>query len=519
MQPIHIKLALFTAVVTGSAALPRSGDAQNASILHWRKCSGLPGYQCSYLTVPLDYHNQSSGMFQLPLIKLPASKPSKGAIITNFGGPGESGITSLPAFGPDMTGVIGGDYDLISWTPRGVDDLAISCFANDTEGAAVSSLLQFPNGKASDVAWGQNWVSSQILANQCAINAAQNGSFVGTVATSRDVMGIVDALGGDKLLRYWGISYGTALGATIAAMFPDRIDKMLLDGVVNPWKYWGELALIDTSNDDKALEGFCTNCVASGPDLCPLGMNRTAIDVCKLIYDGLETLKYNPVYGQASTGPVLVEYNLIKNYIVTELYAPYAWNVAAGYLDELFRGNLTRIVDYISAASQDASSNAATTEWSIRCSDTPIRYDTLGCTVPSIEASDTSRLGAGFDTPTITKCANWPFNAVERYTGGFKKISTRNPLFFIGNTFDPVTPFAGAQNASAGFVGSGLLERRVYGHSTLTYANLCTSRAIRAYFSSGVLPAAGTVCEPDMPFFVDDGGAASWDAVIKALDS
>lgn len=35
-----------------------------------------------------------------------------------------------------------------------------------------------------------------------------------------------------------GISYGTLLGATIAAMFPDKIDKMVIDGVVNPTEYY-----------------------------------------------------------------------------------------------------------------------------------------------------------------------------------------------------------------------------------------------------------------------------------------
>lgn len=27
------------------------------------------------------------------------------------------------------------------------------------------------------------------------------------------------------------------LGATLAAMYPDRIDKMVIDGVVNPYEY------------------------------------------------------------------------------------------------------------------------------------------------------------------------------------------------------------------------------------------------------------------------------------------
>jgi pimeloyl-ACP methyl ester carboxylesterase len=35
-----------------------------------------------------------------------------------------------------------------------------------------------------------------------------------------------------------GFSYGTTLGATLAAMFPDKIDKLLIDGVQNPHEYY-----------------------------------------------------------------------------------------------------------------------------------------------------------------------------------------------------------------------------------------------------------------------------------------
>jgi pimeloyl-ACP methyl ester carboxylesterase len=35
-----------------------------------------------------------------------------------------------------------------------------------------------------------------------------------------------------------GFSYGTTLGATAAAMFPDRIDKMILDAVQNVHEYY-----------------------------------------------------------------------------------------------------------------------------------------------------------------------------------------------------------------------------------------------------------------------------------------
>lgn len=36
------------------------------------------------------------------------------------------------------------------------------------------------------------------------------------------------------------MSYGTALGATLAAMFPDRMNRVVLDGVLNPHEYYDE---------------------------------------------------------------------------------------------------------------------------------------------------------------------------------------------------------------------------------------------------------------------------------------
>jgi pimeloyl-ACP methyl ester carboxylesterase len=38
-------------------------------------------------------------------------------------------------------------------------------------------------------------------------------------------------------LQYLGFSYGTFLGNTFASMFPGRVGRMVLDGVVDPYNY------------------------------------------------------------------------------------------------------------------------------------------------------------------------------------------------------------------------------------------------------------------------------------------
>jgi|TARA_R110002003_G_scaffold104_9_gene8261 pimeloyl-ACP methyl ester carboxylesterase len=78
-----------------------------------------------------------------------------------------------------------------------------------------------------------------LQADECATKELKDdNALIGTAYVARDIKAIAEALGEDGLIRYIGYSYGTLLGATTAAMFPDSIGRMVLDGNINPTDYY-----------------------------------------------------------------------------------------------------------------------------------------------------------------------------------------------------------------------------------------------------------------------------------------
>lgn len=108
---------------------------------------------------------------------------------------------------------------------------------------------------------GHIWARAKIVIDQCARRQNKTGELIGTAFTARDMLSVAESLGEDGLLRYWGkscsviwaansfevtlcvgFSYGTTLGATLVSMFPDKVDKVILDGVQNPHEYYHAFA-------------------------------------------------------------------------------------------------------------------------------------------------------------------------------------------------------------------------------------------------------------------------------------
>ncbi|KAK3663717.1 hypothetical protein LTR22_005418 [Elasticomyces elasticus] len=365
--------------------------------------------------------------------------------------------------------------------------IPFSCYDSDlARAAAAAATPQALN--ASDTALGAVWAASGALAELCYENAGDVGRFVGTSFVARDIMQIVDALGEDGLLRYYGFSYGTTLGATVAAMFPDRMDKLLFDGVVNPTEYWAGptyQAILDT---DATLSAFFASCIES-PSFCPLSqISSSAIDLEHLLGPN------NP--------DNIVTYAAVKAAIVGALYFPSTWSSLSSQLFALLTANATA---YATApAPPDPFPPSLFPDLSgpevldgIACADRALRSENLTDLLPVLARfEDESWIRGDGDVAIATlHCARWKLASAERYTGSFDDVRTKHPVLIVGNTIDPATPLAGARNLSEDFKGSVLLENNGVGHTTIASPSLCVAKYVRAYFVNGTLPAVGTVCE------------------------
>jgi pimeloyl-ACP methyl ester carboxylesterase len=56
---------------------------------------------------------------------------------------------------------------------------------------------------------------------------------INTPNVARD-MELIRNLTGYERLEYWGFSYGSLLGTMYASLFPDRVGRMVLDGIRKP---------------------------------------------------------------------------------------------------------------------------------------------------------------------------------------------------------------------------------------------------------------------------------------------
>ncbi|KAJ1301706.1 hypothetical protein OPQ81_008940 [Rhizoctonia solani] len=512
---------------------------RNTADISWFPCPDSNNTQCAFYEVPMDYTNSDNGdTVSIFMRKFPASASSDqrlGSILVNPGGPGGSGTQFIAEAGESLSTIIEGKYDLIGFDPRGVNltGPSTSCLASESKFLAREYQLRIlgaPFPHQGGTAERMHVAKVTALQSGQGVACAQNGNqnilrSVGTVAVAKDMVRIVEALG-ENGLNYWGFSYGTVLGSTFAALFPDLVNRMILDGVSNADSYfndflqWGRDGMQDGS---KVLAGFLSTCAEAGPEHCAFSIpqagskrKETTESLRKRLDSIFAKLSKQPlIVPDSAAGSGILKASDLQLAFLSTFYTPVVWSDFAQALAQLERGNGSALYTmlYLPYSKIDPKPynqnvfNRSMQEVDTRESLYPILCGDSSPLNITIDAYAEYIRELGKISPVGEQwavigggCHSWPFRAQERYTGpwtvekGLKK--TKFPILFISGDADPVTPLASAVKMSNGFGNESatLLIQHGYGHCSFTNPSICTVKNVRDYFLDGKVPSNGTYC-------------------------
>jgi len=432
--------------------------------LTWHPCSS---FQCAILDVPLDYSKPQGNRALVPLIKYPVKTgPSKGMILMNPGGPGESAIDFLVDAAKITQNITGGHYDMVAWEPRGLGQSIPS--ANCSGQAAMPKYHQFTiRGNASSTTQGTFlegvYANSKEIGEKCKTSIGgptDAGPHMTTKTVVQDMVSILDAYAASPegkmvesptLLNYWGFSYGTIVGQTFASMYPDRINRVVMDGVVDAEDYGKASMNTWLVNADAAFTTFFVYCHLAGPSACSYFTGNSTGDIFSRFEKTVARLDADTARKQNWDNATLIDSTLmgLKLLAFHALYSPLStFNETAGLLVLLERAvqNLTLetlsvLEDSIGEQTKGGAS-AIAQQISISCSDNgnALYKKTLAEVMPVVnKLKSQSWIGGEPLAKNVVSCTGWGIDGVERYTGPFGGM-TKNPMIFVSNTRDPVTP-------------------------------------------------------------------------------
>ncbi|MDN3250399.1 MULTISPECIES: alpha/beta hydrolase [unclassified Streptomyces] len=491
----------------GDAAIPAVPTALSEQELKWSTCSApstaqgggdrpekLPdgtAWQCSTMKAPLDYTDPDGETIDLALIRAKASPDSGekrlGSLVFNFGGPGGSGVLTLPLAAGDEYMTLHKRYDLVSFDPRGVGDSAgVHCL--DTKAMDAWLTADATPDDATEEKARERGVRA--FARACQSESGAVLEHVGTQEAARD-LDLMRHVLGDEKLNYFGISYGTQLGGVYAHLFPKRVGRFVFDAVVDPTEDALNGALGQAKGFQGALRNFLEDCVRQ--DSCFFeGTNPQQGE--KDIIVLLERLDTDPL--PTEFGRPLTQSHAL-NGIAAALYDQESWLLLRGGLDAAMDGDgsaLLLLSDLLNERIDDdgyANINAANT--AVNCADYKDRFtlEDVHRHLPRFRTA--SSVFGDWMAWGLLQCTGWPADGhaptVEVSADG------ANPVLVIGNTGDPATPYEGAKKMADELGGKVGVHLTVDGEGHGTYAvNDCLTELVDAYLLDGTVPANGTVC-------------------------
>ncbi|QRW06145.1 Abhydrolase domain-containing protein [Ceratobasidium sp. AG-Ba] len=487
---MHPIIPLLSCLSTLAAASPWSLPtdfhrfAPRQPGIQWKLCgkNSNSTLECGRFEVPLDYANEAAGKASLFVARYPATKqPKLGTLFMNPGGPGEIGANFV---GNDVImNTVGGQYDLVSWDPRGVGNSIplAECFSNASEGEAF---------------WKDTIPRTGLEARS---------NFTHDPADLQAFYGQVPEV--DRLL--------TELGKKCVEYSPGTFQY--LGSVAAMWS-------INAESTDEALNGFVTACAAAGPTGCAIASEGSTPDslrdelrqIIDLAYDYKKSNGTSAEFGSAT----------IRRILFQGMYSPAQWPevartilTARNFLTS--NGTLTKRSLSLPEKRQTNATEKASAygRQSITCAD-------------AIDAGNTTTRDVFDEMVRVTRDVSQCLDLLSKLAAStvIAGLYVRSNVTlaheqkacesYSGNEADPVTPYRSAKSVADALGDSAVLvEQDDYGHASLAMHSDCTFKILNNYFLKSQLPSTDQFCGTNQQLFPGPGVTKSYLAALSASNS
>ncbi|MDI5980243.1 alpha/beta hydrolase [Amycolatopsis magusensis] len=440
-----------------------------ATAIEWRRCSPdePANFECAEVRVPLDYADPSGRKIDIAISRVKATGERRGVLVMNPGGPGSAGL-DMPVtkrFPPE----IGQHYDLVGFDPRGIGSSSpVTCGLE-----RGWSPIPFERAK-----FDEHVVQTKAIADQCWATQPDLLPHLTTRNTARDLDAIRAALG-EPRISYYGISYGTYLGAVYTQLFPQRAERIVLDSNVDPDRAWRGMVQIWAVFAERAF-GLFADWAAVRQETYGLG---GSVDEVRNTFRGLlNNLDRHPVTIEGET----YDGNRVRLFARGIGQRETKNLELAALMRKLLDAERTITV----AAAEPPADNRAAGSLAVMCGDA--RWPTDPAQYLRDALRDTQRYPMmGGQTSNISPCAFWP-NPVEPRTR--IRDNQAESILLVQNEYDTQTPLEGAAHLRELLPDNSrmLLAQGAWRHGA--YPGHCADDTVTRYLLDGELPAQDVTC-------------------------
>ncbi len=453
-------------------------------------------FTCLTLTVPLDHFGPSTGeTIDVAFAVLPASGTRLGTMVTVVGGPGGSGIAVADSYTAALDPRLVEHYDQVYFDLRGVGlSGGLECPEAALAFYLTDARADTPAREAALMA------AARTFASDCLAEAGHPEwiPYLSTCQAVEDLEAFRQAMGLDRMVLY-GESYGTQFIQTYAAVHPEGVQALILDGVVDL-----ELQAVDFYRHqalafEEVLAATLEACNADAVCAADLGGDAfAAYDSLAVRLDASPAAYRFPLWRDRGASREFTLANL-QAVAAAQLYDEGSRHLLLRALAAAARSDLVPLARLLySALAIDPETGAVVVDptysdavfYAVECADYTFFSGTAQARAEAYLRAgdaveeDAPRLGSLFygDLP----CAFWPAPAAQPPR---PQASIDVPTFVLAAEADPATPLSNARSVFARLPDAYLVIKEGGPHVIFGRGDECPDALVTNFLLSGERPA------------------------------